>query len=1047
MCRIALNNLRLLLIVLFFAFFGGLSAQKMNMLPGHSKRNIKKHPYTSLLREPKSQAMQSKSAANYEKLLVILVEFQEEVEDDPYTTGNGLFEMEADPEYLTTIAAAPHDREYFEYNLEAMRYYYQAASAGSYDLEYDVWPKDKTAYSLPHKMGYYHPPNVSSANFVSLMEEYFRDAFETADRADPQIDFSSYAHYMIIHAGSDWQHDVFGDTPSDIPSFFIRVSEEKAVSVNDGAHKIFHACNVPETISQDFQTEHSGGITFHSGYGALNGVMFHEFGHSLGLVDLYNVYNFYPAVGVFDIMDSGGSAALLSEVDHNEYVEISGILPALPGAFSRALLFEDDFRARGLMKDISEYEPDKPISIAASAYKQSGKKEPTIIKLPIGDSDYFLIENRNIDPDKDDGVSLKGALDYRVALYPTITGDEHDQPTYEYDFTLPSFQRTNMGYEGGGLLVWYVNEEVLYHEGSYLEDGSFWSNFDNNSVNRNFDRLGVMVVEADGFRDIGNPYSMFWTGTQYEYFHAKKPLLDENGLFIRWSNEAWAPRLSASTKPALIGHDGVGTSLSIDEISNPDKIMSFVVSSELFEAMQYVRLPKTPHPTRPIRSNISNVSLPYYGEEGLHLVSLFGEDWMDLMGGYDLGSMDFDYPLQVANISGGAYPSLYGVMGKTLVEIDFSALDPRLSIREYDAELNEPLVAGDKLYLYNSLGVHIVSDERDSAFYPIEGIRALAAYEGRLIILKESEIIILDSDDFSLVDSVVLPASFTMYQPLAAHFEGGYYLFLISDDGDIYRYDGSNLTKLFSNPTAAMPTNLGIYQNEESEILLFFAVANRVYLMRENGMLKEKYPLIAGEFDFSAQSYPKALGVGTRDVLYFLIDGLGYIAVDASGTLVPEHNLSYHGACDANNHLYYDALGEKLYWYYGVEDSSGSGAYIHLFSTQSDPVLFAGKYSDTGSAIRITLPPDGGNTTGDLITYVYPNPVKQAQFRIRVENAKAKTKIKVFDISGKLIYRDNRERESDFELEIDSSKMSAGVYLLQVESGKLKKQYKFAVEK
>jgi hypothetical protein len=32
---------------------------------------------------------------------------------------------------------------------------------------------------------------------------------------------------MIIHAGSDWQHDRMGDSPVDIPSFFIRVGKEK----------------------------------------------------------------------------------------------------------------------------------------------------------------------------------------------------------------------------------------------------------------------------------------------------------------------------------------------------------------------------------------------------------------------------------------------------------------------------------------------------------------------------------------------------------------------------------------------------------------------------------------------------------------------------------------------------------------------------------------------------------------------------------------------------------------------------------------------------
>jgi hypothetical protein len=64
---------------------------------------------------------------------VILVDFQED--DDPMSTGNGKFMLEADPDYIYSIGAPPHNREYFETNLEAMRYYYRAVSANEYNLE------------------------------------------------------------------------------------------------------------------------------------------------------------------------------------------------------------------------------------------------------------------------------------------------------------------------------------------------------------------------------------------------------------------------------------------------------------------------------------------------------------------------------------------------------------------------------------------------------------------------------------------------------------------------------------------------------------------------------------------------------------------------------------------------------------------------------------------------------------------------------------------------------------------------------------------------
>lgn len=1039
---------RTLIIILFCLLLSGLFADKMRMIPGQSSRQIKKHPYTELLRQSAHEPSLTKSRANYEKLLVILVEFQEEIEDDPNTTGNGLFEMAADPDYLTTIGAAPHDREYFEYNLEAMRYYYLAASAGSYDLDYDVWPKDKNAYRLPHSMGYYHPPNVSSDQFVSLMEEYFRDAFETADNDDPQIDFSQYAHYMIIHAGSDWQHDIFGDTPSDIPSFFIRVSEDKKVAVNGGAHYIHHACNVPETISQDFEMESYGEFTIHTGYGALNGVMFHEFGHSLGLIDLYNVYNFRPMVGVFDIMDSGGGAALLYGVDDDEYVSIEGVLPALPGAFSRALMFEDELRAKGLMKDIGEYEPGVDVELAASSFKQGANKLPTIIKYPLGVNDYFLFENRNIDPDRDGGVSLKGALDHRVALYPTIIGDEHSLPTYEYDFTLPSFEKWD-GYEGGGMLVWYVNEDVLYNEGRILDDGTLWSNYQNNSVNTDFDRLGVMVLEADGYRDLGNPYSMYWTGTQFEYFHGRKPQFDENGLFLRWSNEGWTPNLNAFTKPALVGHSGIGGVLGLEEISDPDKVMTFKIKGEAFDDMQFVRLPDVPHAAPALRSNISNTSLPFYGADGLHLISLFDEEWMDLMGGYDVGdiALEFDYPLISASLDERGAICSYGIKDNTLFELSFTELDPRIRQWDFENQLGEPLVHGGKLYLFDSAGLYCFDGSSAREVLALDGIIDIAIFGESLFIQKESELLLYDMLNYQQVQSIALPGEFTQYSLLLAHTDDEYITFLISDKGDIYNFDGATLKKIFSNYSNALPTQVAFYQDDALELQLFFAVDNKAYLMRENGFINSGYPLHLGSYHAEDLSYPKAIKIGGEDILYLKLKDSGYLAISANGKISHRYSLNQAGGDANGDFLYYDAASQKLFWYYSVSDPQGCGAYIHQINSANDPILFSGKLRAKGNAVSYIKATDAPPSSDPLSCFVYPNPVRASHFRARVTGAKQKSEIKVFDISGKLVYSESGAFGSNYEIEMESKSLSVGVYLLQVKSGKSIKNYKFAVEK
>ncbi|MBM4404301.1 MAG: hypothetical protein FJ042_08010, partial [Candidatus Cloacimonetes bacterium] len=202
--------IRCFMVFILFAGLGILWSQKIPLRRHSGWNPPRQYPYSGMLHSPlsKSDQMRRSSNPNYNRLLVILVDFQEEMPDDPLTTGNGKFLLAPDSTWKTTIGSPPHDRAFFEANMEALRFYYLAVSYGSYDLEFDVWPKDRQAYTLPHSMGYYKPPNATADVFIARMEEYFKVAFETADALDPQIDFGSYGHYMIIHAGSDWQHDV-----------------------------------------------------------------------------------------------------------------------------------------------------------------------------------------------------------------------------------------------------------------------------------------------------------------------------------------------------------------------------------------------------------------------------------------------------------------------------------------------------------------------------------------------------------------------------------------------------------------------------------------------------------------------------------------------------------------------------------------------------------------------------------------------------------------------------------------------------------------------
>ncbi|MDD3052421.1 MAG: hypothetical protein PHR06_14940, partial [Candidatus Cloacimonetes bacterium] len=179
-------------VILALLFNPILSLEKKNFKNEDLIQRVTKiHPLEQNLSAKKN--FTRSTTGNNDSLLVLLIDFQED--DDPKTTGNGKFDLSDGSDYPISIGRPPHNRQYFHYQIEAVRYYWRAASLGFYDLKHDVYPKrDIAAYTLPHEMSYYNPENASQELMISRFEEYFRDAFTVADSTSPEIIFSKYRH-------------------------------------------------------------------------------------------------------------------------------------------------------------------------------------------------------------------------------------------------------------------------------------------------------------------------------------------------------------------------------------------------------------------------------------------------------------------------------------------------------------------------------------------------------------------------------------------------------------------------------------------------------------------------------------------------------------------------------------------------------------------------------------------------------------------------------------------------------------------------------------
>ncbi len=444
------------------------------------------------------------------------------------TTGDGRMMREnPDPDGIF-IDPAPHDEAYFQSHLTAVHRYWSSMSYGRIAILGDVFPRNQEfgAYTLSD-MADYGPENENEFFSLEGLTRFFQDCLRGAD-ADSAIVWDDYDVLFIVHAGSDWQNDVVGNSPFDLPTFSITLSDSDVV-VADTGDTLTTGIVFPETSSQD------GFLV------ALNGVIAHETGHQLGLFDIYNVETFAPTVSYYDLMDSGNLASVLIEGPTGQLKEVIGVLPTSPGAWSRWLvLFRFGMDPPLLKEDVSrvrlraiQSRVDESL-LPANTYKWA--------RLPISDAEYFLLENRADDLDGRDAEGFfNTALDQDdstgVVLGPIDATT--DEISHNYDLLLDP-----------GLVIWHVDERQVL------------ANFaQGRGINVFYDKRGVTIEEADGIVDIGSPFSEFFLGTDKETFHA-----DNNANF------------SPTTRPSSDSNLKSPSNISVLNIGPRDTTMVMDVS-------------------------------------------------------------------------------------------------------------------------------------------------------------------------------------------------------------------------------------------------------------------------------------------------------------------------------------------------------------------------------------------------------------------------------------------------------------------------------------
>jgi M6 family metalloprotease-like protein len=401
-------------------------------------------------------------------------------------------EFQLQPDSTVIIDPPPHNKTYFNAHMEGLKNYYNFQSCGKVDITWEIFPAEEDlSYKLSDIADY--GPGEYGGWTLEMLVNFLHDA---VIEADGDVNFGLFDAIVLVHAGAGLQSDVYNDTPNDIPSFFASLGSDDQIMVDGGTRAVIECSVVPETEVQD---GYNGGIA---------AVLAHEFGHQLGLPDLYNTITGGSSIGVWDNMDSGGQMSAYIENEEGEWDVITGAIPGGLCAWSRYFLGWAHVDTVETFNDL----------ISLRAVENCPAE---IIRVDISNDEYFLIENRC---GEINGLPSGFVID---TLSSVIIGVADDlgpggwELTNGYDILLPTDSEYISTDAGPGLLIWHIDERLIAER---------W----NENIVNTGDIFGVRLMEANGFFDLGDPSSWYGIGWYDDaYYEGNNTLFSDP---FAWSN-------------------------------------------------------------------------------------------------------------------------------------------------------------------------------------------------------------------------------------------------------------------------------------------------------------------------------------------------------------------------------------------------------------------------------------------------------------------------------------------------------------------------------
>lgn len=973
----------------------------------------------------------------------------------------------AHPDYL------PHDEAFFNRWMVHLKDFFIDASHGAYDLDYTIYPQVLT---MPHPISYYggDTPEKIDKNLANIIPDFLA-------QIDTEVDFGEYGGVIIFHAGAGQEADLSGISKHSIWSTFLtrrhlqnafepNNDNYPGVATNDGT-VLTNVVIVPEDEFHVYfpvpPDSSADGYLF-----SIYGVLAHQFGHLIGLPTLFDndsSNGISQGIGNWGLMGTGVWNG-------------NGYVPAQLSAYSRYLLGWD------IPVVITQSSTNHQIDYFQNHFPEAVR----VYKVPISATEYFLIENRQQNPDGSvDPISSQASYSFKLLpgdeqeYYednPATPADESLLPFFnfmtnsyagsEWDFFLPGLggplpPNSAVLQDGSGLLIWHVDENVIAE--------NFTANFDNNRINADASRKGVDLEEADGIQQLDtSSQDNFRYGGPYDSFRS--------GNNTYFGNPYHEGLLSLPVSDSNYG----GIPLEIYDISASANVMSFSVSFRWSIETAYQGENPLSAMSIDFDGNGDN-ELFYAMPDGQLFMwdnDVIAEDYplqrMPVLKNYMWDGQNLFLPMQTDNLS-----RLY-MMNKDARNYVFTQNQAHWASHPVDMgglvalPLNRVNTSVPGTYSSSTVFIWDKATQAVQNGLNFQGViqANLVNFRDRLsLVYKDlsnqywlSEVNASDWDVSTV--SLPIPADSVIVgiykAPLVPGSENGE--LIVQCQNSVYAFNAN------MQPINGFPFIHNLVAETDSSFYAPLSIAD----VDGNGILDI---LVGGDLSFVVIDYhgermsPEFLSLS--DTGDSIASGVYAMDIDADGKAEFVGNFSRNRLCvwehdyrlksgfpvafaERSRSLPFVSQGSDNAWYVFSATDNGKVFRTGLANApQSNPALtWNTEYADLKRSASI----DPGNLpnqyrSSDLFVpgelYIYPNPLKSIynqKLTISVMPTRdVPLELSIYDISGSLVFRQNAFAKAYLKnldiFSIPADKLSSGVYIAVVKSADDSKRFKFSVEK